>query len=153
MRKCLRFVLFAGALLGSVATSAVVEVAGANAATVKAVIDLSEQRMRVFVNGKQKYKWAVSTGTKKWPTRTGSFTPFARERMHFSKKWNMKLPHVVKFDHNSKGINAIHGTYITSKLGRRASHGCVRLAPRNAAIFYSLVGKHGMWSTRVVVKR
>ena len=153
MARCLRFVLLVGALVGGVTATTVLGSSAANASSVKAVIDLSEQRMRVFVNGKQKYKWAVSTGTKKWPTRTGSFTPFGRERLHKSKKWNMTLPHVVKFDQTDAGINAIHGTHLTGRLGRRASHGCVRLAPRNAAIFYKLVGQYGLWSTNVVVKR
>lgn len=153
MARCLRFVLLVGTLVFGLAAPATLESSSAMASTVKAVIDLSQQRMRVYVNGKQKYTWAVSTGTRKWPTRTGSFTPFARERIHKSKKWNMTLPHVVKFDQTETGINAIHGTHLTGRLGRRASHGCVRLAPRNAAIFYNLVGKHGLWSTNVVVKR
>lgn len=127
--------------------------ASAQAATLKAVIDLSQQRMNVYVNGKRRYRWAVSTGTRKWPTRTGSFTPFGVERIHKSKRWNMTLTHVVKFDQTNEGINAIHGTHAVGRLGRQASHGCVRLAPRNAAIFYRLVGKHGLWGTQVVVKR
>jgi hypothetical protein len=36
-------------------------------------------------------------------------------------------------------------------LGNPASHGCVRLAPRNAATLYKLVGKHGKAATRIVV--
>jgi lipoprotein-anchoring transpeptidase ErfK/SrfK len=30
------------------------------------------------------------------------------------------------------------------RLGRPASHGCVRLAPRNAAILFALVKRYGM---------
>ncbi len=153
MARCLRYVLLTGALFATLTAATTLGGVSASASTVKAVIDLSEQRMRVYVNGKQKYKWAVSTGTGKWPTRLGAFTPFGRERIHVSKKWNMTLPHVVKFDQTATGINAIHGTNRTNRLGRRASHGCVRLAPRNAAIFYNLVGQHGLWSTQVVVKR
>jgi hypothetical protein len=36
-------------------------------------------------------------------------------------------------------------------LGQPASHGCIRLAPANAATFYNLVTRHGLASTRVVV--
>ena len=37
------------------------------------------------------------------------------------------------------------------RLGRPASHGCVRLDPANAAILYGLVEREGMGSTTIVV--
>jgi len=48
--------------------------------------------------------------------------------------------------------HAIHGSMYVKSLGRRASHGCVRLAPDNAAILYSLVQKAGMQNTTVVLR-
>ncbi|MEL6873713.1 MAG: L,D-transpeptidase, partial [Pseudomonadota bacterium] len=48
---------------------------------------------------------------------------------------------------------AIHGTTYASRLGRPASHGCIRLSISNAAKFYRLVQKHGMWGTRVDISR
>jgi hypothetical protein len=45
--------------------------------------------------------------------------------------------------------HAIHGTYEVRNLGRPASHGCVRLAPQNAAILYALVKDEGVFNTRV----
>ena len=43
------------------------------------------------------------------------------------------------------------GATSIGNLGRAASHGCVRLAPANAARFYGLVSSHGMARTRIVV--
>jgi hypothetical protein len=37
------------------------------------------------------------------------------------------------------------------RLGTRASHGCVRLHPANAATLFSLVQKHGMANTRIEI--
>ena len=46
----------------------------------------------------------------------------------------------------------MHGSYHTKSLGRRASHGCVRLHPDNAAKLFALVQKTGLSNTRVIVK-
>ena len=51
------------------------------------------------------------------------------------------------------GGYAIHGTGAVSRLGRPASHGCVRLHTANAKTFYNLVRRVGMGNTRVVVQR
>lgn len=37
------------------------------------------------------------------------------------------------------------------RLGKPASHGCVRLSPQNAATLYALVGENGLQNTRVVL--
>ena len=52
-----------------------------------------------------------------------------------------------------RGGYAIHGTYYTKALGRPASHGCVRLAPRNARALYNLVRTHGRANTRIRIRR
>ncbi|TIP72473.1 MAG: L,D-transpeptidase, partial [Mesorhizobium sp.] len=57
------------------------------------------------------------------------------------------MPHAVFY----RGGYAIHGTGSVKSLGRPASHGCVRLHPRNAAAFYSMVRKAGFRNTRIVV--
>ena len=121
----------------------------AGAATLKATVDLSEQRMHVYVGGKKKYTWVVSTGKRGWRTKPGFYTPFAQREKFYSKKWRMSLPYLTWI--GSDGT-AIHGTHRTSKLGRPASHGCIRLSISNAAKFYRLVQSHGFWSTQVEVK-
>lgn len=61
----------------------------------------------------------------------------------------MSLPYLTWIGDDG---TAIHGTYLTSKLGRPASHGCIRLSIRNASKFYKLVEANGSWSTQVIVK-
>ena len=120
----------------------------ASAATVEARVSLSNQRMYVSVNGVRKYTWAVSTGRSGYGTPTGSYRPQRLERSWYSRKYdNAPMPHAVFF----RGGYAIHGTSAVSRLGSRASHGCVRLAPGNAATLYSLVSKYGRGNTRVVI--
>jgi lipoprotein-anchoring transpeptidase ErfK/SrfK len=68
--------------------------------------------------------------------------------MHYSRKYdNSPMPHSIFF----LGGYAIHATNYVKYLGRPASHGCIRLHPRNAAKLYALVQKHGMKSTRVII--
>jgi lipoprotein-anchoring transpeptidase ErfK/SrfK len=122
----------------------------AASATVTARISLSQQRMYVSVDGIPRYTWAVSTARKGYRTPVGSFRPQRLERMWYSRKYDMSpMPHSVFF----RGGYAIHGTNYVKSLGRPASHGCVRLAPGNAAALYSLVRKHGMGGTRIIITR
>ena len=122
----------------------------ADAATVEARISLSSQRMYVSVNGVRKYTWKVSTGRAGYSTPTGTYRPQRLERSWYSRKYdNAPMPHSVFF----RGGYAIHGTTAVSRLGSRASHGCVRLAPGNAATLYSLISKYGMGNARVVITR
>jgi lipoprotein-anchoring transpeptidase ErfK/SrfK len=122
----------------------------AASASVTARISLSQQRMYVSVDGIPRYTWAVSTARKGYRTPVGSFRPQRLERMWYSRKYDMSpMPHSVFF----RGGYAIHGTNYVKSLGRPASHGCVRLAPGNAAALYSLVRKHGMGGTRIVITR
>ncbi len=58
------------------------------------------------------------------------------------------MPHSIFFN---KGV-AFHATTAISMLGRPASHGSLRLAPAHAAELFSLVRRHGMLSTTVVVE-
>ncbi|WP_029355611.1 L,D-transpeptidase [Bosea sp. 117] len=123
---------------------------GPSAADVVAHIDLSAQRMNVSVDGWPRYSWAVSTARKGYRTPVGSYRPQRMYRSYFSRKYyNSPMPHSIFF----RGGYAIHGTNYMSQLGRPASHGCVRLAPGNAAALYSLVQTHGKGNTRIVITR
>ncbi|HEY7766424.1 MAG TPA: L,D-transpeptidase [Aestuariivirgaceae bacterium] len=115
-------------------------------ASIVANIDLSRQVMIVTVHGQPYARWKVSTGRSGYGTPTGSFRPYLLRRMHYSSKYeNSPMPHSVFF----RGGYAIHGTQYVKRLGRRASHGCVRLHPRNAARLYRLVLMHGFDNTRI----
>ncbi|MCF3932774.1 L,D-transpeptidase [Acuticoccus sp. M5D2P5] len=119
------------------------------ASTVIATIDLSTQTMYVSVGGRPAYTWAVSTGRKGYRTPTGNYRPTRMYKKYFSRKYdNSPMPYSIFF----RGGYAIHGTYYTKRLGRPASHGCVRLHPNNARTLYDLVAKHGRGNTRIRVR-
>lgn len=113
-------------------------------------INKASQKMTVTVGGQRMYTWLVSTGAQGYTTPSGSFKPFRMEAEHFSKEWDdAPMPHSIFF--TAEG-HAIHGSPYTKRLGTRASHGCVRLSPDNAATLYALVQKVGMSNTRVIVR-
>lgn len=113
-------------------------------------INKANQKMTVSVNGEKTYVWPVSTGAPGYTTPSGNYKPFRMERDHFSKEWDdAPMPHSIFFTMQG---HAIHGSPHTKRLGTRVSHGCVRLAPGNAAKLFALVKKTGMKNTRVVVK-
>ena len=119
-------------------------------AGVLAQIDLSSQRMHVFVNGKPRYTWKVSTARPGYRTPTGTYKPYHLVRFHRSTIYDgSPMPHSIFF---YKGY-AIHGSYETKYLGRPASHGCIRLHPSNAARLYSLVKKYGRGNTTIKITR
>ena len=102
-------------------------------------IDLSSQTMHVE-SASGSYDWPVSSARSGFSTPRGAYRPQRLERMHYSKKYhNSPMPHSIFF----RGGYAIHGTGSVSQLGRPASHGCIRLAPGNAATLYALVQQEG----------
>jgi lipoprotein-anchoring transpeptidase ErfK/SrfK len=121
----------------------------ASAARVEARIDISSQTMTVLIDGARRYVWKVSTGKRFYGTPTGTFRPKSLKRHHNSDRYeNAPMPHSIFFF----GGYAIHGTRSVSRLGRPVSHGCVRLAPGNAAALFDLV-KTNRSTTRIVVTR
>jgi hypothetical protein len=111
-------------------------------------VDKSTQQMEVSLDGASLFVWPVSTGAPGYDTPSGSFKPFRMEKEHYSREWDdAPMPHSIFF--TMKG-HAIHGSNHKS-IGRPASHGCVRLAPKNAAILFDLVKQEGMAKTRIVL--
>lgn len=136
----LRFALVIMAALGTTVP--------ASAAAVIAQVDLSSQRMTVMVNGRTQYTWKVSTGKWGYGTPSGTYRPQRLERSWYSRKYDMApMPYAIFFH----GGYAIHGTTSIGRLGRRASHGCIRLHPSNASRLFTLVKQYGMGNTRVVI--
>lgn len=115
------------------------------------------QTAYLYMNGNLQYSWLVSTGT---PDReTPRFDRHPNGRIydrHTSSKfpggdWNGmgNMPYAVFID----GGFAIHGTGYGNqkKLGRKASHGCIRLHPDNAYIFNRLVRQYGIYNVWISV--
>ena len=110
-------------------------------------VNKSAQQMSVAVDGHERYRWAVSTGRDGGPP-SGSYRPERMERKWYSRRYDWSpMPHAIFFH---KGY-AIHGTGYVSRLGRPASHGCVRLHPSHAAELFALVRQQGMGHTRIMV--
>lgn len=117
---------------------------------VEAHIDLSTQTMEVWVDGWRRYTWPISSARKGYRTPTGSFRPYRMHRRYFSRKYdNAPMPFAIFFN----GGYAVHGTSDLRRLGRPASHGCVRLHPQNAATFFALVSDVGRVNTKIVITR
>jgi hypothetical protein len=119
-------------------------------AKIVVVIDKSTQEMKVFVDSVERYTWKVSTGLRDYDTPTGTYTARSMNEIWYSKEWDdAPMPHAIFF--TRKG-HAIHGTDVTQKLGRPASHGCVRIAPENARTLFALVKQIGLDNTAIVLK-
>jgi lipoprotein-anchoring transpeptidase ErfK/SrfK len=112
-------------------------------------IDTWTQQMTVFVDGAPRHQWVVSTGADGYATPAGSFRPFRMEAEHYSREWdNAPMPYSIFF---TDAGHAIHGTPHVKSLGAPMSHGCVRLAPKNAAKLFALVQAQGLEETRVEI--
>ena len=111
-------------------------------------IDKSSQSMKVSIDGEQLYSWKVSTGARGYATPVGDYAPYRMHTMWRSREYDdAPMPHAVFF---YEGY-AVHGTTSTGNLGRRASHGCIRLHPKNAKKFFDLVLQHGRARTKITI--
>jgi lipoprotein-anchoring transpeptidase ErfK/SrfK len=122
----------------------------AEAGAITARISIKSQTMTVTQNGFVMYKWKVSTARNGYVTPTGSWKAKWASRHHRSRKYdNAPMPWAIFFN----GGYAVHATFDVKRLGRPASHGCIRLHPSNAATFFSLAQKYGLSNTKVIVTR
>jgi L,D-transpeptidase catalytic domain len=123
-----------------IAGAALLCVQPAAQASVEVNIDLSTQTMHVSSASGADYEWAVSTGRPGHRTPTGVYHPQRMYVMTHSNKYDdAPMPHAIFFT----GGYAIHGTNAVARLGGVASHGCVRLAPGNAATLFDMVKHEG----------
>lgn len=113
-------------------------------------IDISTQSMVVEDEWNTIYAFDVSTGRPGHATPTGTFRPIRMHKIWYSSKYeNAPMPWSIFFH----GGYAIHGTTDIKHLGHVASHGCVRLDPKNAKLLYDLVQQVGMQNTKVKLIR
>ena len=116
-------------------------------AAVVITVNKTTQRISVAVDGADRYEWPVSTARWGYRTPNGSYRPQRLARKWFSHKYHMSpMPYSIFFH----GGYAIHGSYEVSRLGRPASHGCIRLLPSHAAVLFKLVSAN-RGDTRIVV--
>lgn len=133
-------------LLPGLLLAAVTFASAPASAKVLAHIDISQQRLHLYVNGAKRATWPVSTARRGYRTPVGTFRPYWLNKNHRSSIYNgAPMPYSVFF----RGGYAIHGTNEVSRLGRPVSHGCVRLHPASAAVLFNLVRQHGYANTRI----
>lgn len=126
------------------------------ACQVYAKVVRSEQKLYLFFNGSLTATWAVSTGVRGHGTPNFDRHPDGRiYNAYTSTKYpggNWRglgnMPYAVFIS----GGFAIHGTPQSNwpKLGRRASHGCIRVHPDNGYTFNRMVraaGVRNVWIT------
>lgn len=115
---------------------------------VVARVSITDQTLKVFHEGRLLYTWSVSTAKAGKVTPTGIYEPEFLSRHHKSRLYNnAPMPFAIFYD----GDYAIHGTDQISRLGKPASHGCVRLHPDNAKILFEMVKWEGMENVRVEI--
>lgn len=122
---------------------------GLTAAQAEVVITVnkSTQRLSVAVDGVPEHQWPVSTARWGYRTPNGTYRPQRLARKWYSRKYNMSpMPYSIFFH----GGYAIHGSYEISYLGRPASHGCIRLLPKHAAVLFRIV-RANRGDTKIVV--
>ena len=112
-------------------------------------IDKRTQRMIVVVDGEKRATYRVSTGKEGHETPRGTFRVLLMKEMHYSRKYdNAPMPFSIFFTNNG---HAIHATNAVGRLGRPASHGCVRLSPKDARALYELVESTGARNTSIKI--
>ncbi len=111
-------------------------------------VSISQQKMQVYHEGRLLYDWPVSTAGRGSVTPAGIYKPEFLSKNHRSRRYNnAPMPFAIFYD----GNYAIHGTTHLKKLGRPASHGCVRLHPDNAKILFQMVKWEGMDNMRISI--
>lgn len=123
-----------------------------------AEVNKQNQTLYLYLDGNLIDSFPVSTGIEKYQTPAMSirpsgplFTRYTSKKFPGGNYMGMgNMPYVVFI----RGGYAIHGTTPGNfaKLGTPASHGCIRLHPVNARIFYELVKLTGLADTWITVK-
>jgi hypothetical protein len=118
----------------------------------------SEQRLYLYIDGQFVDTFKVSTGIKKHETPVMDRRPSGPTFQKYTSKkfpggnYNGlgNMPYAVFI----RGGYAIHGTTQGNikKLGKKASHGCIRLHPDNGKIFFELVRKAGLENTWITIE-
>ena len=100
------------------------------------IIDLTNQTLYVYRDGKQIGESAVSTGIKKHPTSAGTFTILTKNLTYKSEKYHeASMPFMERLTWDGM---AIHGG---NNPGRPSSHGCIHVPLDFAQKLYGITEK------------
>ena len=110
-------------------------------------VDLSDQRLVAYENGRPVRSFLVATGLKKYPTPLGNFSVLAKPfKVLYKKIYGPGNPDNYDFGmvpYNLRIINSgvyIHYAPWRKKFGVRGSHGCVNVDLENAKWIYEWAG-------------
>lgn len=138
---------------------AIVFAGRAAAADIAIEIDLTAQKAYLFHDGARIYSTPISTGRAGYRTRTGDFKVVEKDEDHLSSLYGkivdssgrtiegsadrgMAVPEGGKFIaapmHHFLRFDGAVGMHAGHLPGYPASHGCVRLPPEKAALFYNI---------------
>lgn len=99
------------------------------------IVSKAEQKVYYIRAGKLRYVFTCSTALPGYDISEGTYKVYLKAKNHWSKKWNVWMPYSLFFHEGY----ALHATTVIRRLGQPASHGCVRLHPRDAEKLYSEV--------------
>ena len=101
-------------------------------------VDTYEQSLGVYQDGRLIFATLISSGSRYFPTRPGTFHIWARldtgkmSGAYLADKRDYyfleDVPWIMYYD----GDRALHGAYWHDNFGARSSHGCVNMSPRDA---------------------
>ncbi|MDH7601604.1 MAG: L,D-transpeptidase [Armatimonadota bacterium] len=99
------------------------------------IVSRADQKVYHISSGMLANVFVCSTALPKYDINEGIYRVYLKARKHWSKKWQVWMPFSLFFHEGY----AIHATSVIKRLGHPASHGCVRLHPRDAKKLYSQV--------------
>lgn len=114
----------------------------------KVVVNINEQRVRVYENGALLYEWLTSTGIDSSPTHRGTFQVLSKHDKAFASQWDLWMPFFIAVYPAGGGVeNGFHELPILASgqrlwagsLGRPASFGCIILGIPEAETLYNWV--------------
>ncbi len=95
------------------------------------------------------YYWKVSTAVAGRITPKGHFTPEMFSSEHRSTTYNnAPMPWAVFFTLDY--LYATHGTTSNANLGKKASHGCIRVETQRAQDLFHLIGSNGQGQVDII---
>ncbi len=99
------------------------------------IVSRADQKVYHLAAGNLMNVFICSTALPSYDIREGVYKVYRKTKRHWSKKWQVWMPYSLFF---YEGY-AIHATSVIRRLGHPASHGCIRLHPRDAEKLYSQV--------------
>jgi lipoprotein-anchoring transpeptidase ErfK/SrfK len=110
------------------------------------VVNIDEQRVRVYENGVLLYDWPTSTGIATSPTHRGTFQVLSKTEKAYASQWDLWMPYFIAVYPAGGGVeNGFHELPILANgqrlwagsLGRPASFGCIILGIPEAETLYN----------------